>query len=92
MRQHDLSKLAAAIEELQRDWPLLVADEHLGPCFSSLLDDEELEEMLQEFIVPVTLKQSDVRAVAAAREPAADRSATAIRPLARLPARQCRSG
>lgn len=53
MRQHDLSKLAAAIEELQRDWPLLVADEHLGPCFSSLLDDEELEEMLQEFIVPV---------------------------------------
>lgn len=53
MRKHDLSKLAAVIEEFQRDWPILVADEHLWQRFSSLLDDEELEEVLREFVVPV---------------------------------------
>lgn len=53
MRKRDLSKLAAMIEEFQRDWPLLVADEHLGQHFSSLLQDEELKEVFHEFMVPV---------------------------------------
>jgi len=53
MRHHDLSRLAAALEELRRDWPILVSDEDLGPRFSALLDDEELGEVLHEFLAPV---------------------------------------
>jgi hypothetical protein len=53
MREFDVSRLAAVLEQLQRDWPILVADEHLGQRFLSLLDDEDLGEVLQEFFVPV---------------------------------------
>jgi hypothetical protein len=49
----ELSKLAAVIEEFRRDWPIRAVDDSLVQQFSSLLDDEELEEVLHEFIVPV---------------------------------------
>jgi hypothetical protein len=42
------------LEELRRDWPILVADENLAHYFSALLNDEELEEVLQEFIAPAS--------------------------------------
>ena len=41
MRELAISRLAAVLEQLQRDWPLLVADEHLGQRFSFLLADEK---------------------------------------------------
>jgi hypothetical protein len=52
MTKHAVSKLSARVDELRRDWPLLVADDDLGHRFSALLDDEELEELLEDFLVP----------------------------------------
>jgi hypothetical protein len=46
------SSLTAALQQLQRDWPLLVADDDLGQRFQALLEDEELEAMLQDFLAP----------------------------------------
>lgn len=56
MRESDVSRLAAVVKQLQRDWPILVADEHLGQHFLSLLQEEDLGEVLQDFLVPM---QSD---------------------------------
>jgi hypothetical protein len=53
MRECNLSALAAVLKQLQRDWPILVADEHLGQRFLSLLDDEDLGEVLHDFCVPM---------------------------------------
>ena len=52
MPKYAVSKLSARVEELRRDWPLLVANDDLGHRFSALLNDEELEELLQDFLVP----------------------------------------
>jgi hypothetical protein len=49
----DLSNLAAVLEELRRDGRAPMAEHNLAQRFSSLLDDEELEEVFQEFMVPV---------------------------------------
>jgi hypothetical protein len=53
MRESDVSRLAAVVKQLQRDWPVLVADEHLGQRFLSLLEEEDLGEVLQDFLVPM---------------------------------------
>ncbi len=52
MTKYAVSQLSARVEELRRDWPLLVADDDLGHRFSALLNDEELEELLEDFLVP----------------------------------------
>ena len=53
MPEVDHSSLTAALEQLQRDWPLLVADDDdLGERFLALFDDEDLGAVLADFMVP----------------------------------------
>jgi hypothetical protein len=54
MAVRELSRLAACIEELRRDWPVLIANEDLGQRFQTLLDDVGLKDVLEEvdFAVP----------------------------------------
>ena len=48
MATRELSRLAACIEELQRDWPVLITDDDLGQRFHTLIDEAELKEVLDE--------------------------------------------
>jgi hypothetical protein len=52
MQEDNIPSSVTLIDELQQDQPILLAAGHLSHLFYSLLRDEELEEVLQEFIVP----------------------------------------
>ncbi len=52
MNKYAVSKLSARVEELRQDWPLLIADDDVGYRFCDFLDDDELEQMLEDFIIP----------------------------------------
>ena len=49
MPTEDVLQLFVRIEELRRDWPMLLADDDLSPRFHALLVDEELEKVFREF-------------------------------------------
>jgi hypothetical protein len=42
-------QLFVRTEELWQDWPVLLADDGVGPRFHALLEDEELEVVFREF-------------------------------------------
>jgi hypothetical protein len=44
--------LPSAMHESRQDWSMLVEDDEPHPVFSTLLHDKELDDVLQEFIVP----------------------------------------
>ena len=48
MATRELSRLAACIEELQRDWPVLISNDDLGQRFQTMIDEVELKEVLDE--------------------------------------------
>ena len=48
MATRELSRLAACIEELQRDWPVLISNDDLGQRFQTMIDEAELKEVLDE--------------------------------------------
>lgn len=52
MNKYSLLKLSARVEELRQDWPLRSADDDVGYRFCEFLDDDELEQMLEDFIIP----------------------------------------
>ena len=47
------SQPAAPIAQPQGDWPLLLASDEFDERFYALLDDDDLEEVFREFLVPV---------------------------------------
>jgi hypothetical protein len=50
-------QLFVRTEELWQDWPVLLADDGLGPRFHALLEDEELEVVFREFKAPRELSE-----------------------------------
>ncbi len=51
MLHKDVFQLVVRIEELRRDWLMLLANDDLGPRFHTLLEDEEVEAVFREFKV-----------------------------------------
>jgi hypothetical protein len=49
MTTDEFPQLFVRIEGLWQDWPVLLADDGLGPRFYALLEDEELEVVFREF-------------------------------------------
>jgi hypothetical protein len=51
MPTEDFLQLFVRMEEPWQEWPVLLADDDLGPKFHALLEDEELEAVFREFKV-----------------------------------------
>jgi hypothetical protein len=50
MPQQTKSTFKARIEELRRDWPLLIADQDIGQWLQHELGDEAFEDVFRDFI------------------------------------------